>query len=88
MCWRSAIFLWAGVWALVNQAENNARALITSASGSYLYSLNINAFNSFRKMTGTGNDFSHVGLGSPNIANLVASELKNHTAYPEIESVR
>jgi hypothetical protein len=74
--------LWAGVWALTNQVENNARGTVTTASGGYLYSLfslssTGNSFHSWSTMTGAGNDFSHVGLGSPNIANLLS-----HVAGP------
>jgi hypothetical protein len=62
--------LWAGVWALACQAKG---AGCPSANGSYLYS-ELNASNSHpaSSMTGNGNDFTHVGLGSPNITNLVA----------------
>jgi hypothetical protein len=65
--------LWAGIWALASQAAIDARGPFPpTAGGGYFYGLNGNAFHSPSTMTGPGNDFSHVGLGSPNITNLVA----------------
>jgi len=60
---------WAGVWALACQAKGSC----SSANGGFLYTaLNDTDFHPAGSMAGTGNDFAHVGLGSPNIANLVA----------------
>jgi hypothetical protein len=61
---------WAGVWALACQAKGGS---CPSANGGYLYTaLHATDFHPASTMTGIGNDFTHVGLGSPNITNLVA----------------
>jgi kumamolisin len=61
--------LWAGAWALVAQAAGPARRVATPE---LLYSLaDSGAFHRASTMTGPGNDFSHVGLGSPNLPALV-----------------
>ncbi len=80
--------LWAGIWALAVQAYTQAHPGILffpSANGAALYSLagNPNAFHPASSMTGTGNDFAHLGLGSPNITNLV-SDL---SGFPGVSSV-
>jgi kumamolisin len=75
--------LWAGIWALASQAAADAGHTPTSASGSFLYGLGNNDFHTASSMTGAGNDFSHVGLGSPNITNLVADV----AGPPEITSI-
>jgi hypothetical protein len=62
--------LWAATWALACQAKSSP--CLSAASG-YLYTvLNRAAFHQASTMTGVGNDFAHVGLGSPNITNLVS----------------
>jgi hypothetical protein len=61
---------WAGVWTLACQANS---AHCPSANGNYLYTaLNGGTSHPASTMTGIGNDFTHVGLGSPNITNLVS----------------
>ncbi|HXP85508.1 MAG TPA: IPT/TIG domain-containing protein [Bryobacteraceae bacterium] len=62
--------LWAGYWALVNQAWNDAAGTPSGPSGAdgYLYYYP-KAFHSAASM---GSDFAHVGLGSPDVTTLVA----------------
>jgi hypothetical protein len=67
--------IWAATWALVCQGAGSCG----SASGGYLYSLETppptsspGAFHPASLMTGAGNDFAHVGLGSPDIAYLAS----------------
>jgi hypothetical protein len=60
--------LWAAVWALAMQARGPQTTMPPP-----LYSLHDSiAFHPPSKMTGVGNDFAHVGLGSPDIAGFVA----------------
>jgi hypothetical protein len=66
--------VWAAIWALACQASS---APCGSANGGYLYGWGRGwtapiFFHPPGSMTGPGNDFAHVGLGSPNITNLVA----------------
>jgi hypothetical protein len=56
--------IWASVWALSCQAKG---VFPCGASPELLYSLKPDAFRGAPVMTGPGNDFAHVGLGSPNI---------------------
>jgi hypothetical protein len=73
--------IWASTWALAAQASDIARdgtGNFPSANGGYLYALAASsgrptgAFHPPSSMTGTGNDFAHLGLGSPNITDLVS----------------
>jgi kumamolisin len=65
--------LWAGIWALASQERNLAAGYPgVPAGGGYLYTIP-QAFRPASSMTGPGNDFAHVGLGSPNITSLVAN---------------
>jgi kumamolisin len=66
--------LWAGIWALVNQARTGPE----SANGGLLY--NWSVFHPASGMTGPGNDFAHLGLGSPDMAKLIS----NLAGRPEI----
>src|SRR5262249_28656893 len=68
--------LWAGIWALANQAQKDSLGFSWSASGGYLYSIP-DAFTPPSKMLSPGNNFAHVGLGSPDITTVVA-----HAAAP------
>jgi len=67
--------LWAGTWAITQQAVSNAggssRGYPLTAANGLLYTIP-SAFHSASSMTGTGNNFAHVGLGSPDITKLVA----------------
>ncbi len=61
--------IWAAGTALVNQA----RGSLTGNWNQVLYSLrNTNAFHAPSSMLPPDNDFAHLGLGSPNLANLAA----------------
>jgi hypothetical protein len=63
--------LWAATWALLDQANLNAgRAPLNAANGN-LYTLT-KGLHRASTMTGLGNNFQHVGLGSPDITNLIA----------------
>jgi hypothetical protein len=65
--------IWAGIWALACDARaQGPEGACPAAQGGYLYSLNPSAFKPPSSMTGPGNDFAHLGLGSPNIPALVA----------------
>lgn len=73
--------IWAAAWALAAQASDiahNGVGNFPSANGGYLYALSgtpsqpTTAFHPASTMTGTGNDFAHLGLGSPDITNLTA----------------
>lgn len=72
--------LMAATWALANQAILNAGDLIWSASNGRLYQWQ-HGFHAASTMTGAGNDFQHVGIGSPDITQLVAK-----AAPPRIDS--
>ena len=63
---------WASIWAIVSQALIDAGLPSVSASGDYFYNLPSGSFHSPSSMTGPGNDFAHVGLGSPDIAKLAS----------------
>lgn len=57
---------------MVSQAKNLASGYTgVPAGGGYLYTIP-QAFRPANSMTDVGNDFAHLGLGSPNITNLVA----------------
>jgi hypothetical protein len=75
--------LWAGVWALASQAQVDAAGyVITSALGTfYQYP---SAFHKAASMTGAGDDFSHVGLGSPDVTSVISRSL---TGFIEVDSV-
>jgi kumamolisin len=73
--------LWAGVWALVQQAAVDAGEFNFSAANGYLYTIP-GAFHRASSMTGAGNDFAHVGLGSPNITKVVAKSVP-----PQIDDI-
>ena len=63
--------LWAATWAITQQASVDAGGYQWSASDGYLYTIP-KAFHRASTMTGTGNNFAHVGLGSPDMTTLVA----------------
>jgi hypothetical protein len=63
--------LWAGVWALLEQASYDAVLPPASAAHGYIYTLS-DGLHAASTMTGAGNNFQHVGLGSPNITKLIA----------------
>ena len=63
--------LMAATWAIANQAHENATGLILSAGNGLLYQWP-HGFHAASSMTGTGNNFQHVGLGSPDITQLIA----------------
>lgn len=62
---------WAGIWAIASQAQMDANGFVFSPANGYFYTIP-HAFHTATSMTGTGNDFYHVGLGSPNITTLIA----------------
>lgn len=72
--------LMAATWAIANQANEDATGLIESAGNGLLYQWP-HGFHAASSMTGTGNNFQHVGLGSPDITNLIAK-----VAPPRIDS--
>jgi hypothetical protein len=72
--------LMAATWAIANQANEDATGLIESAGNGLLYQWP-QGFHAASSMTGTGNNFQHVGLGSPDITNLIAK-----IAPPRIDS--
>ena len=63
--------LWAATWALTQQATVNAGGYQWSAANGYFCTIP-KAFHRASTMTGTGNNFAHVGLGSPDMTTLVA----------------
>jgi hypothetical protein len=66
--------LWAGIWALACDARaQGGGGQCPAAQGGYLYSLSPSAFRPPSSMTGAGNDFAHLGLGSPNVAAVIAA---------------
>ncbi len=71
---------WAAVWALSCQAKGTFPC---GASPEYLYSLKPDVFRAAGTMVGPGNDFAHVGLGSPNIP-ILAARL---AGTPQIQSL-
>jgi subtilase family serine protease len=72
--------LMAATWALANQALNDAGGVDLSAANGLLYHWP-HGFHAASTMTGKGNDFQHVGLGSPDMTNLIAK-----VAIPGIDS--
>jgi len=64
--------LWAGVWALLNQASSDScGAMMESATfNGYLYGFSGSGV--FHSASSMGSDFQHVGLGSPDIVPLVS----------------
>jgi hypothetical protein len=72
--------LMAAVWSLVNQANMDAGKLPLTAGNGYLYNFP-DEFHAASTMTGPGNDFKHVGLGSPDITRLVA-----RIVHPQIDN--
>jgi hypothetical protein len=78
--------IWASVWAITSQAMTDAELSSVSASGDYFYKMPT-AFHAPSTMTGPGNDFAHVGLGSPDIAKVaamaVADALKVESVSPD-----
>jgi len=63
--------LWAATWALLEQANFDAALAPSSAAHGYVYTL-ADGLHAASTMTGTGSDFRHVGLGTPNITKLIA----------------
>ncbi|MGD0890959.1 MAG: IPT/TIG domain-containing protein [Terracidiphilus sp.] len=63
--------MWASIWSLVNQANADAGRSPFSATDYYFQSIP-QAFHSPSSMTGLGNDSTHLGFGSPDVASLVA----------------
>jgi subtilase family serine protease len=63
---------WASIWAIVSQALVDAGMPSASASGNYFYNMSSSVFHGPSSMTGPGNDFAHVGLGSPDITKLAS----------------
>lgn len=61
----------AGVWALAEQARADAGLSALSPAGDYFYS-HRGGLHDFSTFAAPGNDFQHVGLGSPNVADMVA----------------
>jgi kumamolisin len=72
--------LMAATWAIANQAIVDAGDLIWSAGSGHLYKWQ-HGFHAASTMTGKGNDFQHVGIGSPDVTQLVAK-----AAPPRIDS--
>jgi kumamolisin len=64
--------LWAAIWTIANQATVDAGAPVWSPAGSYFYTKRT-GFHGASTMTGPGNDFQHVGLGSPDITVVLAN---------------
>jgi hypothetical protein len=65
--------LWAGVWALANQANLGALGYTFSPSGGYFYTLPPNAFH-VPSTIGSGT-YWNVGLGTPDIPALIANAI-------------
>ena len=63
--------LFAATWTIANQAVKDANGYILSAGGGYLYGFEP-GFHAASSFIGTGNNFAHVGLGSPDITKLIA----------------
>jgi hypothetical protein len=64
--------LWAATWALANQAADDAGAGLPSAGNGFLYNY-AGGFDNAGSMINRGNNFGHVGLGSPDIAKLIGT---------------
>jgi hypothetical protein len=79
--------IWAATWALAQQAMVNKCAggytgcLFSPANDHYFYTVP-QAFHSASSMAGSGNDFAHVGLGSPDITKLIANAVP-----PRVDSI-
>jgi pro-kumamolisin-like protein/IPT/TIG domain-containing protein len=63
--------LFAAIWAIAQQGGQDAGGAIFSPANGYFYR-HPAAFHAPSTLSGAGNDFAHVGLGSPKIADLVA----------------
>lgn len=63
--------LWAGTWAIAQQAAADAGVSLSSPAFGLFYTVP-KGFHAPSAMTGKGNNFAHVGLGSPNIAKLIS----------------
>jgi len=61
---------WAGIWTLARQAQADGGSAFYGGPGFYAYP---GAFHSAASMTGPGNNFAHVGLGSPDITSIVSN---------------
>jgi large repetitive protein len=64
--------LWAGVWALFGQAYSDGCGGVAPSGGFEGYLYPFAGPGVFHTAASMGSDFQHVGLGSPNITNLVA----------------
>lgn len=64
--------LWAATWALANQAADDAGPGVASAGNGFLYNYT-SGFHNAGSMLKPGNNFGHVGLGSPDIAKLIGT---------------
>ena len=64
--------LWGATWTLANQAADDAGFDLGTAGNGFLYG-HESAFHVATSMKGAGNDFTHVGLGSPDIAKLIGT---------------
>lgn len=62
---------WAATWALANQAIADSGTVAWSPAYGYFYR-HTGGFHPPSTMTGSGNDFKHVGLGSPIMTQLIA----------------
>ena len=63
--------IWAAIWALALQATVDSGGFVWSPAGDYFYTIP-DAFHSPSSFSGPGNDFAHLGLGSPDITTLIA----------------
>lgn len=67
--------IWAAIWTLGLEAESLARRTVDAVDAAPAGNL-IYAWGSFlhspSSMTGTGNDFAHLGMGTPDITNIVS----------------
>lgn len=72
--------LFAATWAIAGQAAEDAGDVIGTAADGFFYTIP-RAFHAASTMTGTGNNFAHVGLGSPDMTKLIAN-----IVHPRIES--
>jgi subtilase family serine protease len=67
-----ATALWAGTWALILQAGWDAGTIPRAGYGNLYNGDYPSGLHAASTMTGFGNDFVHVGLGSPNITKLAS----------------
>lgn len=72
--------LFAATWTIANQAIEDATGSILSAGGGYFYKFP-HGFHDASSFVGIGNDFAHVGLGSPDMTKLIAK-----MAPPRVDS--